>query len=240
MERESQAREQRQQQLLEKMERESQAREQRQQQLLEKMERESQAREQEQQQLLEKMERESQAREQRQQQLLEKMERESQAREQEQQQLLEKMERESQAREQIQETVKELRSDVDALVKFSDIYVLNMAAEIMKRFLKKQSNVGAPWLPSNIFEEREKAIVRTSIREFGVTYEVERFAELSAQLLNARNSAIHFAEVGDNLPSLAQEVVQVLESLSRTRSLNPTMAFALNVLQMSGGLLSPV
>jgi hypothetical protein len=166
---------------------------------------------------------------------------ERQAWEKQQQQLLEEMEGQMQKRFAVlEETVQELRSDVDALVKFSDIYILNMAAEILKRFLKKQSNVGASWSASSVFEDHEKDIVRTSLQEFGVTCEVEQFAELSAHLLNARNSAIRFAEEGDNLPSLAQEVVQVLESLSRSRALNSTLTFALTVLKVSGGLLSRV
>eukprot|EP01033_Poteriospumella_lacustris_P001049 gene1049-759_t len=269
MEREALAREQQQQQLTEKtekMEREALAREQQQQQLTEKtekMEREALAREQQQQQLLEKtekMEREAQAREQQQQQML-KREREQQQqllkreREQQQQllvkierQLTEKMERETQTREQemqqkftvVEEAMQGLRSDVDALIDYSDIYVLNLASEIIKRLLKKQSNGGAQWSASSIFEEREKDIVRTSIRNARVTYEVRRFADLSARLLNARNSAIHFAEDGDNLPLLAQRVLQVLERLSRSRALDVPMTFALNVLKMSGDLLSRV
>lgn len=194
---------------------------------------------------------EKQAWEKQQQQQLEEMERERQAREQEQQQRLEEMQNrfaaveealqgERQAREQLEESVRELRSDVDALVQLSDIHVLNMAAKVLKRFLKKQSNVGASWSASSIFAEHEKDIVRTSLREFGVTYDVERFAELSALLLNARHSAIHCAEDGDDLPGLAQEVVQALASRSPSRALNSTVAFALDVLTMSGGLLSRV
>jgi exonuclease VII large subunit len=207
-----------------------------------------QALEQQKQQLLEQVEQERQAREQQNQQLLEQVEQERQAREQQKQQLLEQVEQERQAREQqfqrqsaaVNRTLEELRSDVVALVQFSDVYVLNMAAEVIKRFLKKQTNVGASWVADSIFGDRERDIVRTSLNAGGVQYDVGRFAELSAALLNTRNSAIHFAEDGGDLPSLAQDVVRVREHLSRPRALDPTVAFALNVLQMSGVLLSHV
>eukprot|EP01033_Poteriospumella_lacustris_P001050 gene1050-760_t len=180
MEREAQAREQQQQQLLEKtekMEREALAREQQQQQLTEKtekMEREALAREQQQQQLTEKtekMEREALAREQQQQQLLEKtekMEREAQAREQQQQQML-KREREQQQQllkrereqQQLLKREREQQQQLLMLLSISDIYVLNLAAEIIKRFLK--SNGGALWSASSIFEEREN-VSRVHVR----------------------------------------------------------------------------
>jgi hypothetical protein len=92
-----------------------------------------------------------------------------------------------------------------------------MAAEIIRRFLKSYG--GALWSASSIFEEREKDIVRNSLRESGVQYEVERFAEFSSRLLNPRN-------------------FQILERLSRSSDLDAPMTFALNVLKMSRDLLS--
>lgn len=128
-----------------------------------------------------------------------------QAVERQKRQMLEQMGQERQTQQQqsavTNKALRELRSDVDVLVQFSDVYVLDMAAEVLERFLKRPKSGGASWSASSIFRDRERDVVHTALQQGGVQYDVGRFAELAAHLLNSRRSVTHFADDGADLRS---------------------------------------